>query len=116
MLAFCIFDTQVREVKDSSIEKQYTRTGNDLSVNLRITLEESLLGFQRDLRLLDGRVLSITQTDVVTPHGHVIVKAGEGMPLKGDRLGRKGNLMINIEVDFPRRLSESARQMIEQLL
>ena len=103
-------------MRDSEVEKQFTRSGNDLYAQLKISLEESLLGFSRDLILLDNRILKVERFDKVTPHDYVIVKKGEGMPIKGDKRGGKGNLMLKILVEFPLKLSIKEKEIVRKLL
>ncbi|KAJ3356572.1 hypothetical protein GGF32_001465 [Allomyces javanicus] len=80
----------------------FTVVGDDLEMDMEITLVEALTGFTRYVKHLDGRYVEIVQ-----PAGRVIkprdVKCvhGEGMP-RVKRPGEKGNLYIRFAVEFPR--------------
>ncbi|GAO45814.1 DnaJ domain-containing protein [Saitoella complicata NRRL Y-17804] len=80
----------------------FARLGSDLRTTLKITLAESLCGFSRVvLTTLDGRGLRFTHPagKVLRP-GEVIIVKGEGMP-RGRRSDDKGDLFLEVEVEFP---------------
>lgn len=79
----------------------FTRIGQDLSTELKVTLGEALMGFSRTvLTHLDGRGLAMTREkgQILRP-GDCIKIAGEGMPLK--RGEAKGDLYLLVDVEFP---------------
>ncbi|KAF2758903.1 hypothetical protein EJ05DRAFT_509793 [Pseudovirgaria hyperparasitica] len=82
----------------------FERVGNNLRAELHITLAEALTGFDRVvLKHLDGRgiQLRITQPKgkILSP-GQWLKIAGEGMPIK--RSDAKGDLFLNVTIDFPK--------------
>jgi DnaJ homolog subfamily A member 2 len=80
----------------------YSRMGPDLKATLHITLKEALCGFSRViLTTLDGRGLKYTHKrgQVIRPRD-VFKVAGEGMPL-GKKSDAKGDLYLDVEIDFP---------------
>ncbi|KND90730.1 DnaJ protein [Tolypocladium ophioglossoides CBS 100239] len=79
----------------------FSRLGNDLSAELKVTLAESLTGFSRVvLKHLDGRGISIERLrgNILRP-GDCIKIEGEGMPMK--RGETKGDLYLLVNVEFP---------------
>ncbi|POR33010.1 DnaJ protein [Tolypocladium paradoxum] len=79
----------------------FSRLGNDLSAELKVTLAESLTGFSRVvLKHLDGRGISIERPrgKILRP-GDCIKIEGEGMPMK--RGEAKGDLYLLVNVEFP---------------
>eukprot|EP00967_Tisochrysis_lutea_P138613 scaffold250554_cov33-Tisochrysis_lutea.AAC.1 len=58
----------------------FRRDGHHLHMNLRITLQQALLGFSKTIHHLDGHDVVIANSGISTP-GMVIVLAGEGMPV-----------------------------------
>ncbi|KAL1897239.1 DnaJ-like protein xdj1 [Ceratocystis pirilliformis] len=79
----------------------FTRIGNDLAADLRITLAEALVGFSRVVLVhLDGRGIHITRErgQVLCP-GEVIRVSGEGMPPK--RGDTHGDLYLKVSIEFP---------------
>jgi len=101
-------------VIDEKPHDLYTREGNDLLVHRKIALVDALAGTTVNLKTLDGRDLVIKLTDVVTP-GYELVIAKEGMPIVKEN-GRRGNLRIKFDVDFPKRLSSEQRHNIRKVL
>ncbi|CAM0911169.1 unnamed protein product [Alopecurus aequalis] len=101
-------------VIDEKPHDQYTREGNDLLFYQKIDLVDALAGTTVNLKTLDGRDLVIKLTDVVTP-GYELAIAKEGMPIIKEN-GRRGNLRIRFDVDFPKRLSPEQRQNIRKVL
>jgi DnaJ homolog subfamily B member 4 len=101
-------------VIDEKPHELYTREGNDLLVHRKIGLVDALAGTTVNLKTLDGRDLVIKLADVVTP-GYELVIAKEGMPIVKEN-GRRGNLRIKFDVDFPKRLSSEQRHIIRKVL
>lgn len=58
---------------------RYSREGNDLRTQVHLTLKEALLGFDRQLRHLDGHKLEL-KYDGITNHNTTRVVPNEGMP------------------------------------
>jgi DnaJ-class molecular chaperone len=83
----------------------FTRSGADLTRELRVTLREALLGGEVTVPTLTGRVL-LTLPDG-TQSGRTFRLTGQGMPrLKGQ--GR-GDLYVKIVIVLPARLSDEAK-------
>ena len=79
----------------------FSRVGNDLSAELRITLGEALTGFSRTvITHLDGQGLHIDRPrgKLLRP-GDCIKVPNEGMPVK--RSEAKGDLYLIVDVEFP---------------
>ncbi|KAJ7953735.1 DnaJ subfamily B member like [Quillaja saponaria] len=91
----------------------FKRDGNDLVVSQKITLLEALTGKTLDLTTLDGRNLTITVADIVTP-GHVMVVPNEGMPIPKDP-SMRGNLRIKFNIKFPSRLTAQQKYDLKRV-
>jgi len=78
----------------------FQRLGNNLRVNIDITLKEALLGFQRSLRHLDGRTITFG-FDRITDQNAIMRIQGEGMPQRGDPTST-GDLLIKIKIVMPK--------------
>ncbi|KAF4119736.1 DnaJ-like protein subfamily A member 2 [Geosmithia morbida] len=79
----------------------FTRLGQDLSAELKITLAEALGGFSRTvLRHLDGRGIAIERPrgKILRP-GDCLKIPGEGMPLP--RGEQRGDLYLLVNIEFP---------------
>jgi len=81
--------------------KKYNCSGNDLIINVKITLKEALCGLRRRIKFLDGSYLSIMTNpgEVITPNSIKSYK-NKGL-VKNVGSKEKGNLKIKFYVQFP---------------
>jgi len=94
----------------------FKRKGADLVMNLDLKLSESMCGFVKTIKHLDGRSLKIeTPEGVVTKQDAVRMIHGEGMPFHGNPF-TKGRLFIHFVVDFPKSLPVATVQAIKAAL
>jgi len=90
----------------------FTRTGADLTREVRVTLREALLGAEIPVRTLKGRVLLTIPAG--TQNGRTFRLSGQGMPrLKGEGAG---DLYVKIRVIVPSSLSPEAAAAAETFL
>ena len=95
--------------------KDFVRQDSDLIYNLLLDMPTAVLGGQVQIPTLTGDV-KITITPGTQP-GKVLRMRGKGLP-RIDQYGRNygtGDLLINVGVYIPERLSKDERQLIEQL-
>ncbi|KAJ8001480.1 hypothetical protein DPEC_G00169930 [Dallia pectoralis] len=92
----------------------FRRDGSDIVYPAKVSLREALCGCTVNAPTLDGKTVTITTRDVVRP-GMQRRITGEGLPLP-KRPDRRGDLLVEYEVVFPERLSQSARDTIAQAL
>jgi DnaJ-class molecular chaperone len=88
----------------------FTRTGDDLHLDLSISLRESLLGWSQRIKHLDGHSIELS-TESVTRYGQVMKARSEGMPLRDDPASF-GDLLAKVTVDFPKQLNEKQKEVI----
>ncbi|KAF9400890.1 DnaJ- protein scj1 [Podila epigama] len=88
----------------------FERRGAALYTYVTITLEQALLGFNLEIKHLDGKTVPLTRGDAVTPYGYVQTLKGQGMPIKGSG-GEFGDLFVEYRVAFPERLSKDERAL-----
>ncbi|CAO1615740.1 unnamed protein product [Sympodiomycopsis kandeliae] len=89
-------------LREDSNNNQFQLKGLDLFTKVHITLQESLLGFDRIVLIhLDGTPIKVSKRPgkVTTPNS-VDKLVGLGMPREND-LGERGDLFIQWQVDFP---------------
>lgn len=82
---------------------KFQRRGNDLHMNMQVSLKSALLGWEQIIRHMDGHLVQISTTSVTKPFQVFRVK-GEGMPLRDDPASF-GDLYIVVEVVFPKVLT-----------
>jgi DnaJ family protein B protein 11 len=91
----------------------FVRDGDDLKMNMVITLLDSLIGFRRTFRHLDDHEVVVEKSDI-SYCMQVITINGEGMPRKGG--SGRGNLLITLYIDFPGELDQNQKSLIKQAL
>lgn len=93
---------------------RFVRDGNHLIHKCTITLAKALTGFTVPIETLDGRQRKIQIGDIVTPKTRKIVE-NEGMPVS-KRPGEKGDLIIEFDIIFPRKLTMEQRRQLKDIL
>ncbi|KAM6972340.1 dnaJ homolog subfamily B member 1b [Aplochiton taeniatus] len=93
----------------------FRRDGSDLIYPVKVSLREALCGCTVRAPTLDGRTVTVTTTDVVVRPGMTRRVTGEGLPLPKSP-DRRGDLVVEYEVKFPEKLSQSAREAIARVL
>ncbi|KAK4427235.1 DnaJsubfamily B member 4 [Sesamum alatum] len=101
-------------VVDEKPHPVYTRDGHDLIVKQEVTLLESLTGKTLELSALDGRNITVPVTEITKP-GHEVLVPNEGMPYSKDPR-KKGTLRIQIDVKYPKRLTEAQKHELRRIL
>ncbi|CAD7697242.1 unnamed protein product [Ostreobium quekettii] len=91
----------------------FTRQGDDLVYTQKTSLLDALCGSTVRFTHLDGGVRTYTLTEPMGP-GRTKLIRGEGMP--NSKTGRKGDLIIQLEVEFPRQLSAQQKEGLRRIL
>ena len=91
-------------------DAKFSREGNNLTTTLPIKLTDALLGGEYRIMTLDGEELVRVPQGVV--HGEMIRVRGKGVPYGR---GSRGDLMVRIDIQFPKKLSHEARDLVEKL-
>jgi curved DNA-binding protein len=88
----------------------FQRDGDDLRMDLPVTLHEALLGAEVTVPTLKGRVSLRIPPE--TQNGRVIRLAGQGMPRA---TGGHGDLYVTVKVVLPTKLTEKERELLKEL-
>eukprot|EP00913_Durusdinium_trenchii_P002685 g2484.t1 len=81
----------------------------------RVSLAEALCGFELSVKYLDGENLLIrSEPGKVMKPGDVLLVPSKGMPNKATK--KRGNLFVQIQVDFPKDIHEDSRSDLARLL
>jgi molecular chaperone DnaJ len=94
-------------VKDDA---KFTREGANLLTALPVKLTDALLGAEYRIQTLDGEESIKIPAGVA--HGEVVRVRGRGVPFGR---GNRGDLLVRIDIDFPKKLSRDAKKLIEDL-
>ncbi|TPX35334.1 hypothetical protein SmJEL517_g02244 [Synchytrium microbalum] len=92
----------------------FVRQGDNLRIKEILNLKEALLGFERQIKHLDGKEITIERKGVVTQPGFVQVIPGQGMPhhqFPSDR----GTLYVEYSVVFPDKLTDDQQKLVAKL-
>jgi molecular chaperone DnaJ len=92
-------------------DPHFTREGNNIIMRLPIKLSEALLGATRTIETLDGKI------DISIPTGATFGEKlrvrGKGVPTgEGER---RGDLLVVLSIEMPKKLSRKAKELIEDL-
>jgi molecular chaperone DnaJ len=88
----------------------FRREGNNLAMDLDIKMSEALLGGEREIRTLDG-IIKVKIPNGINS-GEILRVRGKGVP---NRQEERGDLMIKVLMKTPKKVSSSAKKLIEQL-
>lgn len=91
-------------------DSRFSRESNNLVTTLPIKLSDALLGGEYRLQSLDGEEMLRVPAGVA--HGEVLRVRGKGVPYGR---GSRGDLLVEVHVEFPKKLSKSARELVEKL-
>ncbi len=88
----------------------YKRQGFNLTMDLSIKLTDSLLGMVYKLKTLEGKIIEVKIPEGIK-HKDLLRVKGKGVPSGNSR----GDIIIQILVDVPSRISRKTRNLIGQL-
>ncbi|HEU5114621.1 MAG TPA: molecular chaperone DnaJ [Candidatus Paceibacterota bacterium] len=92
----------------------FRKEGFDLSTDISVKLTDALLGASHPLKTLDGEIVIKVPEGV--SNGEILRVKGKGVPTTSrGKDGHRGDLLVNVRVTMPRKLSKEAKKAIEQL-
>lgn len=91
-------------------DPRFSREGNNLLTTLPIKLTDALLGGEYRVRSLDGE--EVLQVPAGVRHGETLRVRGKGIPYAR---GSRGDLLVEIDIEFPKKLSKAAQALVEKL-
>ena len=92
---------------------RFRREGNDLFMDLVVTLKEALVGFDKTIQHLDGHDVEINSHGRVTKPFQVIHLKNEGMP-EHSFPSQKGSMHVKIVVQFPVKLNKEQKKFVDE--
>lgn len=88
----------------------FRKEGGNLVTDLPIKLTSALLGDEYTVKALDGEITVKIPQGI--RHGEILRVRGRGVPIER---GRRGDLMLKIEIDLPGKLSKEAKRLVEEM-
>ncbi|QTA37880.1 molecular chaperone DnaJ [Thermosipho ferrireducens] len=90
----------------------FIREGNNLVKDVTIDYVSAILGTVIKMQMPDGKVKEV-KIPAGTQYGERIYIRGEGLP--DMKTGIKGDLILNIKVEIPRRVSRREKKLLEEI-
>ncbi|MDX1565540.1 MAG: molecular chaperone DnaJ [Phycisphaeraceae bacterium] len=90
--------------------KLFERHGNDLILRMPVSFTQAALGAKLKVPTLEGQ--ADLRLHAGTQHGETLTLAGKGLPpLRG---GRRGDIIVQVLVEIPKKLSEKQEQLLRE--
>lgn len=93
--------------------KDFQRINSDLVYNLKISLVQSICGFEFIIKGIDGQKLIIKNYDQVIKPNQKKIILEHGMYLLGKT--SRGNLIINFEIEYPDKLDDTIKNKLAEI-
>ncbi|KAI0462219.1 hypothetical protein LJB42_004307 [Komagataella kurtzmanii] len=90
----------------------FRRDGDDLHYTIPLTFKESLLGFDKEIKTIDGKRIHVSKSQPIQPT-QTINYPGLGMPIS-KKPGQRGDLIVHYKVDYPISLTGDQRDAISK--
>lgn len=89
----------------------FRKEGSNLVTDLKVKLSDALLGTTHTLKTLDGDIVLKIPEGV--SFGEILRVKGKGVPIGGGK--HRGDILVNIDIVMPRKLSKDAKKIVEGL-
>ena len=93
-------------------DKRFQRTGDDLNVEVTVSLLDAVLGSEVKVPTIGGKRLAL-KIPAETQNGKAFRLAGQGMPRLGGNT--RGDLLVKVKVVLPTKLSEREKELFQEL-
>ncbi len=93
--------------------KNFRKEGFNLVTELPVKITDTLIGAEYKLETLDGTVT--VKVPPLNSTDEILRVKGKGVPIEGVGSKRRGDLLIRIKVEFPKKLSTDAKKLLEKL-
>jgi DnaJ-class molecular chaperone len=92
---------------------RFKKHASSLVTTAQVKLSTALAGGDITLETLEGE-LTVTIPSM-TKHGDVLRVKGKGVPMTGHGANKRGDLLITVLYDLPKKLSKSAQKLVQSL-
>ena len=93
----------------------FKRDGANLSFTTKLTLREALCGVRVTVPTLDGPKVHLDFSNEVVRPQTVRRLQGKGLPFPKDP-SRRGDILVHFDIQFPATLTESAKEILSEIL
>ena len=91
--------------------KSFQRRGSDLLGQLKVSYTQMLLGAEVEVETFDGK--KMIRIPELSQPGNILRLQGLGIP--DLRTGRRGDLCLDIQVEFPKKLKKREKELLVEL-
>lgn len=91
----------------------FNRIGNNLYMDLKISLKDAILGMKKQVKHLDEHFTEIESNSVVQPFSVKIIKE-EGMPVHNFP-SQKGDLHVKFVIRLPSKINEKDKELLRKI-
>ena len=91
--------------------KYFRRVGNDIHVEVPVTINEAILGANIKVPTIDG--MTTIKISPGTQGGQKLRLKEKGVKIKGER--RRGDQFININIAIPKRLNAKSKELVKEI-
>lgn len=98
-------------ILDEKPHPRFQRDGGNLKTKVQINLKQALLGATLSINGIDGKPISIPLSGI-TNNGRTMRIRGEG--LLDRKVGKRGDLLVEVNVQMPTSLDEATKKLISQ--
>lgn len=93
----------------------FKRDGSDIKYTAKVTLKQALCGASLQVPTLTGETISVeTSREVIKPNTLKRLQ-GRGLPFPKEP-SRRGDLLVAFDIQFPEMISQSAKDILNDLL
>ena len=92
--------------------KKYVRIGNDLRFTLKLPYYTLVLGGETNVETIEGTKIKIKIPEL-NNIGDTLRVSGKGMKIMNSE--SRGDLMINLDIDMPKELSDTDKELLEKM-
>ena len=100
-------------IVQSAKHPSFERYKSDLHTNLTVSLSDAIRGGEVEIKNLDDEIIRMPITGI--KHGMIKRVKGKGLPIPGMH-GKRGDLIITFNIEFPQILSAEQNRVINEIL
>lgn len=80
-------------------DEKFKRNGDDLVIQVQIELFQSLFGFNKIIKHIDGNLIHVSTKEITKDDSYKKIK---GLGMKNMNSGRSGDLILNFKIVYPK--------------
>jgi molecular chaperone DnaJ len=92
---------------------KFLRRGDNLHMNLKLNYPQFVLGDKVEIDTIEGKKIKVTIPEHTNVGANLKV-AGKGM-VSYDNNDRRGDLIIELDIEIPKKLTQKAKELVENL-